>query len=92
MPRKIKRESQWTAIYWDQHADRTKHGLYPYVRLVPEFMPLEAAGYPHGISMNRQFEFEQDAVKYADMVDDFMDKLAAVLTDQAAKVLQENPK
>lgn len=66
-------------IYWSPHSDRSKRGLYPYVRLAPTFMSLEAAGHPHGLSLNRQFELEYEAVKYADMVDAFMEKLAAAV-------------
>jgi len=43
------RESKWTKIYWD--VDPNCDRLKPYVRLVPEFMDCEFAGFSHGLSL-----------------------------------------
>lgn len=64
------RNSRWTMIY----SDANKQKLFYYVRLVPDCLDLEAAGFPHGISVTgNEFDTWEDASKMADKIDKFMD-------------------
>jgi hypothetical protein len=46
-----KHESRWTSIYWDNDKSDA-YKLKPCVRLTPNFMSLEAVGFPHGLGRN----------------------------------------
>lgn len=67
------KRSKWTMIYWDLDPETGK--LAPYIRLVPNFMDLEDAGYPHGLSLGGFRPDEADAKAFAESVDRFMDAL-----------------
>jgi hypothetical protein len=65
--------SKWTKTYWDLDPETGK--LAPYIRLVPDFMDLEDAGYSHGLSLGGFRPDEEDAKEFAKSVDRFMDAL-----------------
>lgn len=68
----MSRKSRWTQIYWD--AD--DNGMFAYIRFVPDFLDLEAAGFPHGISIGGiHYATEEDACNDADVYDIFFDKM-----------------
>jgi hypothetical protein len=69
-----KHESRWTSIYWDNDKSDA-YKLKPCVRLTPNFMSLEAVGFPHGLGLAGLFETEQEAIEYAKSIDRFMDEL-----------------
>ena len=73
----MRRQSRWTAIYWDAHNGVLK----PYIRLVPDFMELERAGASHGLSFGQFYDNEAEAVKQADFYDKFFDALATALKE-----------
>lgn len=68
------RDSKWTQIYWGTAYG--KQGLHPFVRLVPNFMDTEAAGFSHGIGLGHgPFESEAAALLAADSFDNFLDSM-----------------
>jgi hypothetical protein len=78
-----KHESRWTSIYWgNDEADAYK--LKPCVRLTPNFMSLEAVGFPHGVGLAGYFETEKQAIEYAKSIDTFMDELMRDILDGEA--------
>jgi hypothetical protein len=73
------RDSKWTIIYSDMGDDNR---WYWYIRLVPGFIDLEAAGFPHGLSIGgSRFYYERGtemeewkkAAVLADAIDKFME-------------------
>ena len=53
-----------------------------YVRFVPEFMKLEKAGFPHGLSLSGNFfETKELAEHFADKIDNFMNAMVQSLRD-----------
>lgn len=69
-----RRDSRWTSIYWGTTPG--KAGVHPFVRLTPDFMDLEAAGFSHGLGLGHgPFESESEAIKAADAFDRFFDAM-----------------
>ncbi len=70
----MRRDSRWTSIYWGTTLE--KPGLHPFVRLTPDFMDLEAAGFSHGLGLGHgPFESESAANKAADAFDRFFEAM-----------------
>lgn len=70
----MRRASKWTWIYWGGVTGL--QGIYPFIRLVPNFMDTEAACFPHGIELGHtHFATEEDATKAADTYDTFFDAM-----------------
>lgn len=67
----VKRKSQWTSIYYMLD----DNGFRPRVRIAPDFMQHGSAIFPNGLNLNRVFDRVDEAVGYAEMVDQFMDAL-----------------
>lgn len=73
----MKRESKWTRVYADYSSDAPW-----YIRLVPDFMNVEAAGFGHGISLNSgPFETREAAERSADTYDKFFDMMYIAIID-----------
>lgn len=64
---------RWVTICWDVCPTRKK--LLPYIRLTPEFMLLEEAGHPWGVTIHTFFETKEEAEEYATFYAGFMDKM-----------------
>lgn len=65
-----RRQSKWTHIYWDYSISKC------YIRLTPDFLAMEALGFPHGISISgNTFDNKEDANLHADKIDNFMNAL-----------------
>jgi len=66
-------ELKYTHIYWDLFEVGGELEYRPYVRLCPNFMDTEAAGYSHGLSIgNISFETKEEAESFAKNVDSFI--------------------
>lgn len=78
------RKSRWTQIYWGTAPGR--EGLHPFVRLVPNFMDTEAAGFSHGIGLGHgPFDSEDEANQAADAYDRFLDAMLDDLAESEAE-------
>lgn len=73
------RNSRWTQVYWDVNPATGK--LAAYVRLTPEFMELEAAGFSHGLSIGGFFETNEQAVEWANTMDTFFNTMIKELRE-----------
>lgn len=75
---------RWTMVYGDSAAE----GLVYYVRFVPDFMDLEAAGFPHGLSIgNVHFASEDEAKALANAIEAFCDRmLSDIVTELPAMI------
>lgn len=60
----MSRCTKWTMIYWDY-----SNGPKCYVRLTP----LETDKFSHGLALAQTFDNEEDANKFADAVDEYME-------------------
>jgi hypothetical protein len=68
------RDSRWTQIYWNYNEEHK--AMMAHVRLCPNFMDTESAGFSHGISVGGiEFATEDEANKYADHLDKFFDTM-----------------
>lgn len=66
---------QWTAVYCDVH--KCADPFY-YVRLCPDFMDLEASGFPHGIALGcGHFKTEDEAKRASAVLNAFLESMAA---------------
>ncbi len=63
-------ESKWTVV-------GTETGRTFFVRLAPDFVNLEALGRPWGLSFHNVYEDYEEAHRYADSIDEFMDAVFA---------------
>lgn len=74
---------RWVSIYWD--FDKEAGGLLPYLRLTPDFMDLEAAGFSHGLGLSGFGKNQDEVERFADRVEAFMDALIADFKSEAAE-------
>ncbi len=73
-------ERRWTHMYWD--VDPSVGKLRPYLRLVPAHMDMGSVGFPHGLSIGGFRRSKEDADKFADRVERFMDCLVKSLVNE----------
>ena len=76
----IGRESRWTAIYWAVEDGE----LRPCVRLTPDFLEMEKLGFSHGLSVSPTFATEEEATRYADRIDAFIEAMVREANDTSA--------
>lgn len=79
-----RRESKWTSVYSGSGDPLNRW----YLRFTPIFMDLEAAGFPHGISISGTlYPSKEAAERGADKIDKFFDALEkAILKEQSENV------
>lgn len=78
----LRPDSKWTIV-------ATENGYEFYVRLVPEFVNLESLGRPWGLAFGNIYEDVDEAHKFADSIDLFMDAVAAAHVEQLPKPMSE---
>lgn len=75
---------KWTKIY-----HQAVNGLpctHPFIRMTPNFMDLEAAGFPDGVGLGHShFDSEEIANRVASMYDKFLDAMLNEINDEIAE-------
>lgn len=72
-----KRSSKWTRVYLT-----TENPEQPYyVRFTPDFINLEATGFPHGLTLGITYATREQAEASADVLDSFFDAMYIAIID-----------
>ncbi|WP_407304028.1 hypothetical protein [Acinetobacter sp.] len=75
--------SKWTKVYFGADVEKDKPW---YIRFVPDFVDLEAAGFSHGLSISGNFFATREAAeKAANLYDKFFDAVAKEIIADAPK-------
>lgn len=72
-----RRNSKWTRIYFTGENGKPEY----YVRFTPDFMNLEATGFPHGLTLGITYAAKEQAEAAADVLDSFFDAMFIAIID-----------